>query len=145
MRVVTGSPEETIALGRAVGALLKKGDIVAYSGDLGAGKTTMTRGIVQGLGMEDEVTSPTFAIVNEYEGRINVYHFDMYRISSGSELWTTGFYDYPLEESIFLVEWTENIRDCIPETAVFIDIKYLGEDSREILIRGDDRFDDISY
>jgi tRNA threonylcarbamoyladenosine biosynthesis protein TsaE len=145
MRIVTGSPEETIALGRAVGALLKKGDIVAYSGDLGAGKTTMTRGIVQGLGMEDEVTSPTFAIVNEYEGRINVYHFDMYRISSESELWTTGFYDYPLEESIFLVEWTENIRDCIPETAVFIDIKYLGEDSREILIRGDDRFDDISY
>ncbi len=86
--------EETIEFAESIGKLLRAGDVVAYKGGLGAGKTTFTRGLAVGLGLEDCVTSPTFALVNEYHGRINLYHFDMYRISNTDELEFTGFYDY---------------------------------------------------
>ena len=92
---VTCTPEETIALAKKIGALLRAGDCIAYYGDLGAGKTTFTRGLAIGMGLPDEVSSPTFAIVNEYHGKgaVSLYHFDMYRIMSSDELETTGFYD----------------------------------------------------
>ena len=80
MKVITHSPEETINLGKKIGSLLKKGDFIAFSGDLGAGKTTITRGIAMGCGLDDEVTSPTFSIVNEYDSKIPIYHFDMLNI-----------------------------------------------------------------
>lgn len=141
MIIKTFSPEETIEIGKKIGKLLKLGDFIAYSGDLGAGKTTLTRGILQGLGQADEVTSPTFSIVNEYDSDIPVYHFDMYRIENADELEFTGFYDYPLEESIFIVEWSENISSAIPENAIEISMKYLGDTEREIEIKGDERFE----
>ena len=111
---ITHSPEETISFAEKIGRLLKAGDFIAYHGDLGAGKTTFTRGLAVGMGLPDEVSSPTFAIVNEYHGRdkTTLYHFDMYRIGSSEELETTGFYDYPLDESVFAVEWAENIEDA---------------------------------
>lgn len=141
---ITHSPEETIALAENIGKLLRAGDCIAYYGDLGAGKTTFTRGIAKGMGLPDEVSSPTFAIVNEYhgKGRLSLYHFDMYRIMGSDELETTGFYDYPMEESIFAVEWSENIEDAFPDDVIRINIERIDDDTRKITIEGDERFAD---
>lgn len=139
----TSSPEETIALGRKIGRMLRRGDIVAYTGGLGAGKTTLTRGIVTGLGLEDCVLSPTFTLVNEYYGEIPVYHFDMYRISSDADIEATGFFDYPAAGSVFIIEWAENIPETLSreKSVIFIDIRRIDDTLREIEIRGGDRFD----
>lgn len=142
---ITHSAEETIALAEKIGKLLKAGDCIAYYGDLGAGKTTFTRGLAMGLGLPDVVSSPTFAIVNEYhgKGKISLYHFDMYRIGNSDELETTGFYDYPINESVFAVEWAENIEDAFPENVIRINIIGAGDDIRKITIEtieGDERF-----
>lgn len=142
---ITHSPEETISIAEKIGKLLRAGDCIAYYGDLGAGKTTFTRGIAKGLGLPDEVSSPTFAIVNEYHGKgsISLYHFDMYRIESSDELETTGFYDYPMEESIFAVEWSENIEDVFPKDVIRIKMERVSDDTRKITIetaKGDERF-----
>lgn len=145
----TSSAAETIALGEEIGRRLKGGDLIAYSGGLGAGKTTITRGISIGMGLGDEVTSPTFALVNEYRGdRLSLIHFDMYRINSADDLETTGFFDYMDEDTVLAVEWSENIAEKLPEDALRIDIQRIDEDSREISItapEGDDRFENISY
>lgn len=144
MTIKVNSPEETIGFAKKIGCLLKKGDIIAFTGGLGAGKTTFTRGLAMGLGMDDNVTSPTFSLVNEYHGdNISLYHFDMYRITGNYDLETTGFYDYPLEESVFAVEWSENISDELPESTIFINIEFIDENTREITIRGDERFADV--
>ena len=139
----TESPEETIELASKIGAVLRKGDVIAYRGGLGAGKTTFTRGLAIGAGLEDEVTSPTFALINEYHGAIDIYHFDMYRIESTDDLETTGFFDYPMDESVFVIEWSENIAGVLPENTIYIEIKRTGDESREIIIEGDERFADI--
>ena len=142
----THSAEQTIALGERIGARLTGGDIIAYSGGLGAGKTTLTRGISVGMGLGDNVTSPTFALVNEYRGRgINLYHFDMYRITSAMDLETTGFYDYMDSDSVIAVEWSENIADELPDDTIYIDIRRTDDcdSEREITITGDDRFENI--
>ncbi|MBR6872428.1 MAG: tRNA (adenosine(37)-N6)-threonylcarbamoyltransferase complex ATPase subunit type 1 TsaE [Ruminococcus sp.] len=140
----TSSPAETIALGRRIGALLRGGDCLAYVGGLGAGKTTMTRGIALGMGLEDDVTSPTFALVNEYRGTgLTLIHFDMYRITSPADLETTGFFDYMDEDTVLAVEWSENISDAIPPGTVYIRIERTGDDTRKITIDGDERFADI--
>ena len=139
----TESPEETIELASKIGSLLKKGDVIAYKGGLGAGKTTFTRGLAIGAGLDDEVASPTFALVNEYHGTLDIYHFDMYRIESADDLETTGFFDYPMDESVFVIEWSENITEVLPEGTIFIEIRRTGDESREIIIEGDERFADI--
>lgn len=142
----TNSAGQTISLGEQIGKRLKGGDVVAYSGGLGAGKTTITRGISIGLGLGDEVTSPTFALVNEYHGEnLTLYHFDMYRITSADDLETTGFYDYMDDDSVLAVEWSENIADELPENCIKINIERTGEESRTITIDGDERFADIRY
>jgi tRNA threonylcarbamoyladenosine biosynthesis protein TsaE len=142
-RFVTHSPEETIALAQKIGALLKKGDVIAYKGGLGAGKTTFTRGLAIGAGLDDDVSSPTFALVNEYHGALDIYHFDMYRIEGIDDLETTGFFDYPADESVFVIEWSENIRTALPAKIITIDIRTQGDDTREIIIEGDERFENI--
>lgn len=142
----THSAEQTIALGERIGARLTGGDIVAYTGGLGAGKTTLTRGISIGMGLGDNVTSPTFALVNEYRGKkASLYHFDMYRITSAMDLETTGFYDYMDSDSVIAVEWSENIADELPDNAIYIDIRRTDDcdSEREITITGDDRFENI--
>lgn len=145
----TGSAAETVALGTEVGKRLRGGDLIAYSGGLGAGKTTVTRGISLGMGLGDEVTSPTFALVNEYRGdKLSLIHFDMYRINSADDLETTGFFDYMDDDSVLAVEWSENISDELPEDCIRIDIQRTGENGRAITIQtteGDDRFEDIRY
>lgn len=144
VKIITHSLEETISLGKRLGKLLRGGDCIAYKGDLGAGKTTLTRGISIGMGLGDEVTSPTFALVNEYRGRkLSLIHFDMYRITSADDLETTGFFDYMDDDAVLAVEWSENISEELPDNAVEIDIRRLSDSEREIIINGDERFADI--
>lgn len=140
----TRSAAETIALGRLIGERIHGGDCIAYRGGLGAGKTTITRGIAVGMGLEDDVTSPTFALVNEYRGdRISLCHFDMYRITSQDDLETTGFFDYMDEDTALAVEWSENIDDSLPPDTVYISIERVSDTERRIIIDGDERFADI--
>lgn len=143
MIAVTASPEETIEFAKTIGQNLKGGDIIAYIGGLGVGKTTFTRGICEGLGIGDIVTSPTFSLVNEYKSdKINktLYHFDMYRILDSLDLETTGFYDYMSDRNILAIEWSENISEALPENTIYIKITRLDENKREIEIIGDERF-----
>lgn len=140
----THSPEETIALARNIGTKLQAGDVLAYYGDLGAGKTTFTRGLAQGLGIPDLVTSPTFALVHTYgEPPLQLVHFDMYRIADEDELETTGYYDYLLAESIFAIEWSENIEGALPAHTLRLTLERLGDEQRRITLEGDERFADI--
>lgn len=140
MRKITNSPEETIEFGKEIGAKLRGGDVIAFIGGLGAGKTTFTRGLAIGMGLGDEVTSPTFALVNEYRGKINLYHFDMYRIMNAESLETTGFYDYMSEDNVLAIEWSENIKDCLDKSTIYITINRIDDDTREIIIDGGERF-----
>jgi len=141
IKLVTHSPEETIAAAEKLGKLLRPGDMIAYKGGLGAGKTTFTRGIAVGMGLRDDVSSPTFALVNEYRGdKITLYHFDMYRIMTEDGLESTGFYDYPFEDNVAAVEWSENIAEFLPNGTIFITISTIGENDREIIIEDGERF-----
>ncbi len=140
MRKITNSTEETIEFGKEIGAKLRGGDVIAFIGGLGAGKTTFTRGLAIGMGLGDEVTSPTFALVNEYRGKINLYHFDMYRIMNAESLETTGFYDYMSEDNVLAIEWSENIKDCLDKSTIYITINRIDDDTREIIIDGGERF-----
>ncbi|MDE6086990.1 MAG: tRNA (adenosine(37)-N6)-threonylcarbamoyltransferase complex ATPase subunit type 1 TsaE [Oscillospiraceae bacterium] len=132
---MTNSPEESISLAYSLGKILRPGDVIAYSGDLGAGKTTFTRGLASGMGLTDLVTSPTFNLVHVY-GRppLQLCHFDMYRITNPGELETTGYYDYLPEESVFAIEWSENIISALPKNLIRIRIETLGEESRKIIL-----------
>ena len=144
MEWVTHSPEETISLAEKIGRKLHAGDILAYFGDLGAGKTTFTRGLAVGMGLPDRVTSPTFNLVHAYGmPPLQLVHFDMYRISGEEELETTGFYDYAPEESVFAIEWAENIETALPENTIRITFQQLGDNDRRIILEGDERFADI--
>lgn len=139
--VNTSSPEETIDFGKKIGALIRGGDVIAYKGGMGAGKTTMTRGIAVGMGLPDEVISPTFSLVNEYRGKTNLYHFDMYRIMGADDLETTGFYDYLSDDNALIIEWSENIADCLPKNTIYITIERVDENARKITVEGDIRFE----
>jgi len=136
VRYVTNSPEETEALGCKLAEQLQPGEIVAFTGDLGAGKTAFTRGLAKGLGIQGAVTSPTYTIVNEYEnGRLPLFHFDMYRLSSSDELFEIGWEDYLARGGICAVEWSERVSDVMQD-AVTVQITRLGETQREIIIEG---------
>lgn len=116
-------------------ATLSGGEVVAFRGGLGMGKTCFTRGLARGLGFTGEVTSPTFALINEYlGGRLNIYHFDMYRISNWEELYSSGFFEYAEENGVVVAEWSENIESALPENTVYVEIRLLEDDIREILI-----------
>ena len=138
------SPQETIDFAEMIGKKLRKGDIIAYRGGLGAGKTTFTRGLALGMGLPDEVSSPTFAIVNEYRNEKTVlYHFDMYRIMNEESLETTGFFDYADGDSVIAAEWSENVAEFLPPDTIMIELEITGENSRHITVTGDERFADI--
>ena len=144
MEFITHSPEETEAVGAALGRIVPAGTVIAYCGDLGAGKTAFTRGLAKGLGCGDMVTSPTYTIVNEYlGGRIPLFHFDMYRLRSSDDLFDIGWDDYLDRGGICAVEWSENVDDAM-EDAIYITIEKLGEDSRQITIEGGDALADFS-
>ena len=136
MQFITHSPEETERVGEALGKILRPGTVLAYRGDLGAGKTAFTRGLARGLGCAEQVTSPTYTIVNEYlTGRLPLFHFDMYRLRSADDLWGIGWDDYLDRGGVCAVEWSENVEDAL-EDAIFVTIEKTGEDSRCITIEG---------
>ncbi len=132
---VTRSPEETRALAERLAACLRGGEVIAFTGGMGAGKTAFTRGLAIGLGAGDVASSPTFAIVNEYPGQINLAHFDMYRIEGWEDLESTGFFDYLNGDWVVAVEWSENIEAALPEQVIKVDIRQgEGEEERRITI-----------
>ena len=144
MTYTTHSPTETEALGTALGRVLTPGTVIAYRGDLGAGKTAFTRGLARGLGYADPVTSPTYTIVNEYlGGRLPLFHFDMYRLRSSEDLWDIGWEDYLDRGGVCAVEWSENVEDAL-EDALTVTIEKLGEDSRRITVEGREPLADLS-
>ena len=136
MVYTTNSPGETEAVGAALGKILTPGAIVAYRGDLGAGKTAFTRGLARGLGYTEAVTSPTYTLVNEYlGGRLPLFHFDMYRLQSSDDLWGIGWDDYLDRCGVCAVEWSENVDDAM-ENAIIVTIEKIGDESRRITIEG---------
>ena len=140
----THSPEETEKVGFALGKILRPGTVLAYEGDLGAGKTAFTRGLAKGLGCTDLVTSPTYTIVNEYlSGRLPLFHFDMYRLTSAEDLWDIGWEDYLDRGGVCAVEWSENVAQAL-EDPVRICIQKLDGDSRWITIEGGEELASIS-
>ena len=144
MEFITNSPFETEQIGASFGAKLPAGVILAYRGDLGAGKTAFTRGLARGLGYTEPVTSPTYTIVNEYlGGRLPLFHFDMYRLRSADDLWDIGWEDYLDRNGICAVEWSENVREAL-EDPVLVRIEKTGEESRRITIEGSVEIDTLS-
>ena len=144
MTVITKSPEQTELLGKKLAELLRPGDVIAYYGDLGAGKTAFTRGLAAGLGIREAVTSPTYTIVNEYlSGRMPLFHFDMYRLSSDEELFDIGWEDYLQRGGVCAVEWSENVDDAL-ESPICVRIERTGDDSRKITITGGEHLEDFS-
>ncbi len=141
----TYTAEQTEALGKALGQKLQGGEIIAYEGDLGAGKTAFTRGLAQGLGITMRVTSPTYTVVNEYNGgRLELFHFDMYRLGSSEELFDIGWEDYLLRGGVCAVEWSENVADAM-EDAITVRIEKTGEEERCITIEGGSNCEDLEF
>lgn len=135
----THSPAETQALAERLAKLLRPGDVLAYTGPMGAGKTTFTVGLARGLGSSDWVSSPTFALVQEYRGPLPLCHFDFYRITGEEDLYAAGFFDYLDGTRVLAVEWSERVPSVLPENALHIDFMSLEDDSRRITITGDER------
>ncbi|MGN0688475.1 MAG: tRNA (adenosine(37)-N6)-threonylcarbamoyltransferase complex ATPase subunit type 1 TsaE [Oscillospiraceae bacterium] len=135
---ITNSVEETLAAAEEVAASLHAGDILLYEGDMGAGKTHFTKGIAKYLGIEDEVTSPTFALVNEYSGALPLFHFDLYRIDNCDDLYAIGFYDYLDRGGIIAAEWSENIAELKDELGdvITVRIEKLSDTGRRITVSG---------
>ena len=144
MTFTTNSPAETEAVGAALGRIVPAGTVLAYRGDLGAGKTAFTRGLARGLGYMEPVTSPTYTVCNEYlGGRLPLFHFDMYRLRSADDLWDIGWEDYLDRNGVCAVEWSENVEDAL-ENAVLVTIEKTGADTRRITIEGGDFLADLS-
>lgn len=136
---ITNSKEETIALAEKLAKKLNNHDIIFYIGGLGMGKTAFTQGLCNGLGIDADVTSPTFAIVNEYYGRpLSVFHFDMYRIENEDQLYNIGFDDYLDYDGVLAIEWSENIADFFDENNITVTFEKLDETVRKITIEGVD-------
>lgn len=138
MEFITKSETETRELAKRLAEKLRAGDVIFYSGEMGAGKTAFTKGLAEYFGTEEEVTSPTFALAHEYPARVPIFHFDLYRIADYDELYAIGFFDYLDRGGILAVEWSENIPELADEfeNAVKIDIEKLSENERRITVTG---------
>lgn len=139
---ITHSPQETENLAQKLAGLLHPGDVIAYEGGMGMGKTAFTRGLARGLGICDDVSSPTFSLVNEYRGdKVTLYHFDMFRVESFSDLYSTGFFDYLDYGGILAIEWSENIAGALPDNTIWITLERVDDTTRKITIKGDERLE----
>ena len=138
MEFVTECEQETEALGERLAGRLVPGAVVAFTGDLGAGKTAFTRGLARGLGIAERVTSPTFTVVNDSEGgRLPLFHFDMYRLGSSDELFDIGWEDYLSRGGVCAVEWSENVSDALGEDTIFVKIRRgASEGQRIVTVKG---------
>lgn len=129
------NPGETEAFAATFAQTLKGGEVIAFRGELGLGKTCFVRGLARGLGCTDEVTSPTFALVNVYNGgRLLLYHFDMYRVSGWEDLYSTGYFDYAESGGVLAVEWSENIENALPDDVITVTLTDVGEHARNITV-----------
>lgn len=138
MEFLTSAPEQTEAVGAALGRILWPGAVIAYRGDLGVGKTAFTRGLAKGLGAAEPVTSPTYTIVNEYlTGRLPLFHFDMYRLGCADDLFDIGWEDYLDRGGVCAVEWSENVAEAMAG-AIVVSIEKTGDSTRRIIIEGGD-------
>ncbi len=122
-QITTASPAETEKLGEQIAEKLNGGELIALFGGMGMGKTAFTRGLSRGLGILNGVSSPTFALVHEYHGRLPVYHFDMFRVNGWEDLYSTGFFDYLESGGVLVIEWSENIEAALPEASIRIKIR----------------------
>jgi len=135
LEFISNSPLETENIASDLAKTLKGGEVIAFRGDLGQGKTCFTRGLAKGLEYSGEVTSPTFALINEYlGGRLPVFHFDMYRISSWDELYSSGFFEYIEQGGVVVAEWSENIENALPDNTIYVELESLSELSRKITV-----------
>jgi len=134
----TESPDETLRLGRLLGEILPPGSFVALVGSLGAGKTLLAKGIVGGLGVEDEreVTSPSFVLVNEYRGRIPIFHLDLYRLESFAAVEGIGWDEFVCGPGVTLVEWADKVKEDLPEERVEVQMQWVGEEKRKLVFCG---------
>lgn len=132
-KFVTNSEKETTELGRKLAGKLTGGTVVAFFGGLGMGKTAFTRGMAQALCVKEDVSSPTFAIVNDYGGNPPLYHFDMYRVESWDDLYSSGFFDYYENGGILAVEWSENIENALPENTVRVTFERGENDNQRVI------------
>ena len=137
IEIITNSPAETEAFAESIAEKLVGGEVIAFKGSMGMGKTCFTRGLAKGLGFSGQVTSPTFALVNEYiGGRLSLYHFDMYRIEGWEDLYSCGFFDYIEMGGVIAAEWSENIEGALEDNAISVTIIKLDENSRKIIVEG---------
>lgn len=136
--MISGDPTKTFHIGRILGETLTAGDIVALTGELGAGKTCLTQGIARGLGVPEvyQITSPTFTLVNEYPGRLNLIHLDVYRLSSSRDLQDLGYEEFFFGKGVTVIEWAEKIQDIIPEKSLSVTMAYLDQNQRSIDMKG---------
>ncbi|MFD3158224.1 tRNA (adenosine(37)-N6)-threonylcarbamoyltransferase complex ATPase subunit type 1 TsaE [Haloimpatiens sp. FM7330] len=137
MKFIVNNVDKTFCIGKQIGKLANPGDVICLIGDLGTGKTHITKGIAKGLDIDDHITSPTFNIVNEYEGRLNFYHFDVYRVNDPDEIEAIGFDEYIFSNAVSVIEWANYITDLIPKEHITIEISKvleLGETYRKINI-----------
>ena len=140
--VISRNSEDTFSIGRIIGKSLIAGDIVALSGDLGTGKTYLTKGIARGLGVSEQyqITSPTFTLINEYPGRLTLYHFDLYRLESFLDMINLGYEEYLYGKGVSVIEWAEKASDLLPDETIFISLTYLDENTRKMEISGNDEW-----
>lgn len=127
MEFIVDNTDSTMKLGKKIGSLVHPGDIICITGDLGAGKTHFTKGVAEGLNISEPITSPTFTIVNEYEGRLKLYHFDVYRVCDPEEIEAIGFDEYIFSDAVSIIEWSNFIEELIPREHIWVDIKKLPE------------------
>ena len=134
LNFITKSPDETFKLGEKVAELLVDGIVICLQGDLGAGKTLFVQGLAKGLEIREEVTSPTFALLNIYQGRKTLYHFDLYRLDFSEELYDIGFYEYlEREDGVTIIEWPDKFPDSLPEDYIQIKIERMGDQARKLV------------
>ena len=141
-KYISNSYEETVAFAESFAKGLNQGAIIAFVGGLGMGKTAFVFGLAKGLEIDCDVSSPTFAIVNEYIGKKNrLYHFDMYRVDNWDDLYSTGYFDYVDTDAFIAIEWSENIFSALPDNAIIIEIEKLSENQREFSICKKDEYE----
>lgn len=139
MNILSKSPQETKDIARKFGRTLKKGDVVALIGELGSGKTCFTQGLMKGLGVKvNKITSPSFVLINEYKGRLPIYHFDIYRLNNIQEVVDLGYEEYFYGNGVTIIEWADKIEELLPKRCIRVNLKIVSENERKISIRGRD-------
>jgi tRNA threonylcarbamoyladenosine biosynthesis protein TsaE len=138
LKLISDSREQTLETGRIIGSVLERGDIVALIGELGSGKTCLTQGLAQGLGVAENVpvVSPTFTLINEYPGTLPLVHLDVYRLSGPRDLEDMGYEEYVYGGGVVVIEWAEKVRDVLPDRTLFVTMRYVDENTRELVLEG---------